>query len=130
MDTFFLVIADDHVDMTKLLQYALKTTYGHTVRSLWALTVPELKEQLAVGQPLPDLLLLDYHLKPVPYCAPDVLVWIGQQPHLDSLRVDVWSSLATESQRQTCLDLGAQRFHPKSKAFADLVGFARELVEK
>jgi CheY-like chemotaxis protein len=128
MNPFLLLIADDHLDMIKLLEYALGTMYGQQVQAVAVLTVDELRKQLAPDQPVPDLLLLDFHLNPEPFTAPDILEWISQQPHLDTLRVEIWSAGATASQQQTCLDLGAQRFHSKTKAFSDIVGFVRQLV--
>ncbi|WP_128544985.1 hypothetical protein [Larkinella soli] len=93
------------------------------------LTVPELYLRLAEDQPLPDLLLLDYHLMLLPCIAPEVLKWIFRQDHLSGLAVQVWSSLPEGPEARTCRQLGARSFTSKFEFFSEPVAFVRRLIQ-
>ncbi|RYZ18512.1 MAG: hypothetical protein EOP49_49535, partial [Sphingobacteriales bacterium] len=66
MAPFFLLVADDHVDIGKLLQITVRMVYKDQVHFRIVLTVPDLMDCLASTELRPDLLLLDYHLRPLP----------------------------------------------------------------
>lgn len=129
MDPFYLLVADDHVDIGKLLQFTVRLVYKDQVHVRIVLTVPDLKKCLVHTEPRPDLLLLDYHLEPLPCKAPDVLRWIQSQDHLQELPVIVWSSLPDGAEADQCRQLGALRFTTKVDAMSDMVGFVKSLIE-
>jgi CheY-like chemotaxis protein len=129
MAPFFIVVADDHIDIGKLFQLTIRMVYKDQIHLRTVLTVPDLMDCLASTEPLPDLLLLDYHLLPVPEKAPDVLRWMQFQNHLKGLPVVVWSSLADGLEADQCRQLGAQRFTTKIDAMTDMVGFVKSLVD-
>ncbi|GAB3335220.1 hypothetical protein GCM10027299_44030 [Larkinella ripae] len=128
MKPFYLLVADDHVDIGKLLLFTIRLVYKDQVQVKVVLTVPDLQTSLALDEPLPDLLLLDYHLRPYPYNAPEVLVWLKHQEHLQAIPVQVWSSLSDGTEADRCRQLGAQGFTNKSNAMSDMVGFVKSLV--
>jgi hypothetical protein len=130
MIPFFLLVADDHVDIGKLLQFTIRIVYQDRVRVKVIATVPELTDWLTSTEPLPDLLLLDYHLRPLPYKAPDVLTWIQSRDDLRTLAVKVWSSLPDGPEADACRQLGALSFTNKSDAMSDMIGFVKQLVEE
>ncbi|WP_138991169.1 response regulator [Larkinella sp. C7] len=129
MAPFYLLIADDQIDIGKLLQLTVRMVYKDQVHLRIALTVPDLKDCMASTKYRPDVLLLDYHLRPLPEKAPNVLRWMQSQDHLQGLPVVVWSSLPDGPEADQCRQLGAQRFVTKMDAMSDMVQFVKSLVE-
>ena len=129
MAPFYLLVADDDIDIGKLLQLTVRMVYKDQIHLRMVLTVPDLMDCLASTEPLPDLLLLDYHLLPLPEKALDVLRWMQFQHHLKGLYVVVWSSLADGPEADQCRQLGTQRFVTKMDAMSDMVGFVKSLVD-
>ncbi|MGA0558826.1 hypothetical protein ACO2Q8_19370 [Larkinella sp. VNQ87] len=129
MHSFYLLLADDDVDIGILLTYYIRLVYKDRVSIKSVRTVPELLDVLSPTAPVPDLLLLDYHLKPEPLKATDVLIWMHQQNHLADLPVNVWSSLPDGPEADRCRQLGALSFTTKADAFDNMSQFVKNLVE-
>jgi CheY-like chemotaxis protein len=131
-----VLVVEDSVDDTELLRVAseraLEALAFHVVRDgEQALAYLKGQGQYADrhAHPFPDLVLLDLALPGMN--GFDVLAWIRQEPELSALKVFVWTDAGDPATLTRAVQMGANRFVPKSVSFVrgGLVGLVRDIAQ-
>lgn len=113
-DSFFVCAVDDTADYQVLLQYFLQQGCPQCDLSLFT-DGQSLLDALARFDQLPDLILLDLHMRPVD--GQHTLLALKQQPAYQAIPVVMMSALATQEEIRACYKAGANAFIQKSLDF-------------